>query len=179
MRYNMKQLEYTPRAHRVAARSTNVGQQKSGYMHEQKIAPYNSLGATPPRNSPLAIEQIIAVQECLAQLGQDTQGMYTLLADGNGQSLGYWCRLGDIESKDVAALVAADMLASGEMGYMFGQGDTERIIIQEHDEYRVLMLGIEGGAVLLLTTPLHIPLGWARLAARRATESLRQLLTVR
>jgi predicted regulator of Ras-like GTPase activity (Roadblock/LC7/MglB family) len=116
--------------------------------------------------------QLGELRAVLAQFSQQAEINCAILADFSGQDIVTWEGRGQQDTSTIAALAAGDMLATMEIGRMLGGRRTCNLIVQEHDDMSILVSRVGEGLLLLLATAKDVPLGWARLAVKRAGERI-------
>ena len=120
----------------------------------------------------LSVDQLNAIEACLAQLGQQADIRCAMLADLSGQDIVHWDRLNSVDTPSIAALAAGDLMATLEIGRMLGGKRACNLIVQEHDEQTILVGRVGEGLLLLIATGQDVPLGWARLTIKRTSERI-------
>jgi len=120
----------------------------------------------------LSRTQLNTLNTYVKQLGQNNGIRFVVLADMGGQDIVYWDKPGNSDIASIAALAAGDLMATLEIGRMLGGQRTCNLIIQEHDQHTVLISRVGLSLLLLVSTMKDVPLGWSRLAIKRAVESI-------
>ena len=116
--------------------------------------------------------QLHEIRTVLSQFAQQAEVHCALLADFSGQDIVSWDGRGGVDSSTIAALAAGDLMATMEIGRMLGGKRACNLIVQEHDDLTILMSRVGEGLLLLLATAKDVPLGWARLAIKRASDKI-------
>jgi predicted regulator of Ras-like GTPase activity (Roadblock/LC7/MglB family) len=124
------------------------------------------------RQLTLTPAQLNELRAILSQFSEQAEVHCALLADFSGQDIVNWEGRGAIDTSTIAALSAGDMLATMEIGRMLGGRRACNLIVQEHDDLTILISRVGEGLLLLLATAKDVPLGWARLAIKRASERI-------
>ena len=124
------------------------------------------------RQLTLSPAQLTELRNILAQFSQQADVHCALLADFSGQDIVSWEARGAIDASTIAALSAGDMLATMEIGRMLGGRRACNLIVQEHEDLTILISRVGEGLLLLLATAKDVPLGWARLAMKRSSERI-------
>ncbi len=120
----------------------------------------------------LSPAQLNDLRACLAQFGQQADVQCAMLADFSGQDIVSWNAQEDVDTPSIAALAAGDLMATLEIGRMLGGKRACNLIVQEHDDLTILIARVGDGLLLLLATAKDVPLGWSRLAIKRATDRI-------
>jgi predicted regulator of Ras-like GTPase activity (Roadblock/LC7/MglB family) len=120
----------------------------------------------------LTSAQLSELRAILGQFSQQAEINCALLADFSGQDIVSWEGRTQHDTATIAALSAGDMLATMEIGRMLGGRRTCNLIVQEHDDMTILVSRVGEGLLLLLATAKDVPLGWARLAVKRASDRI-------
>jgi predicted regulator of Ras-like GTPase activity (Roadblock/LC7/MglB family) len=117
----------------------------------------------------LSVTQLGELRDLLAQFSQQAEVRCTFLGDLSGQEIASWDARSDTDLASVAALAAGDLMATLEIGRLLGGRRTCNLVVQEHDDLTILVARVGEGLLLLLATAKDVPLGWSRLALKRAT----------
>lgn len=120
----------------------------------------------------LSAPQLQELRSYLGQLGQQADVRCALLADMSGQDIASWEARPGVDMASIAALASGDLMATLEVGRMLGGRRACNLIVQEHDDLTILIGRVGEGMLLLLATAKDVPLGWSRLALKRASERL-------
>lgn len=124
----------------------------------------------------LSAAQLEELCSYLGQLGQQADVRCALLADLSGQDIASWESRPGVDMASIAALASGDLMATLEVGRMLGGRRACNLIVQEHDDMTILIGRVGEGMLLLLATARDVPLGWARLALKRASERLQAII---
>ena len=124
----------------------------------------------------LSAAQINTLAADLAPLGQQPGVRLALLLDLSGQEIVYIDSYGGLLIPSIAALAAGDMMATQEVGRLLGGSRNCNLIIQEHEELMILIARLGDGLLLMLATERSVPLGWARLALKRTSTRILEVV---
>lgn len=120
----------------------------------------------------MSAAHMATLRATLAELGKQAGVRIALLADLSGQDIASWHRIDTVDMAGVAALAAGDLLATIEINQLLGGRRSCNLIVQEHDEQTIVMARVGTTMILVLATEREIPLGWVRLAIKRAADQL-------
>lgn len=136
------------------------------------------LRAAPTAGAPEASHGLLGEQlrEALRQLGRHAGVQCALLATTDGAVAASWRRDGDMAVEAITPLVASSLAATGQLAQLFGLGQPGSLVLQEHDDYLVLIVRAGAQHVLLLLVGADAPLGPLRLALRRVADQVAALL---
>jgi predicted regulator of Ras-like GTPase activity (Roadblock/LC7/MglB family) len=120
----------------------------------------------------LSVGQLQELRQLLAQFGQQADVRFVFLGDLSGLDIVSWDGRDSTDVGSVAALAAGDMMATLEVGRLLGGKRACNLIVQEHDELTILIGRVGEALLLLLATARDVPLGWSRLAMKRASDRI-------
>lgn len=124
----------------------------------------------------LSATQLHELHACLTWIGREVDVRCGLLADLSGQEIVHWGAQSAPDISNVAALAAGELMATLEIGRMFGGKRSCNLIVQEHDEQTILMTRVGDGLLLLIVTAREVPLGWSRMAIKEVTVRMLKIL---
>lgn len=117
-------------------------------------------------------QQHEAIHRCLTWFSKEIDVRCVLLADLSGQDIAMWSARNDLDTPSIAALAAGDIVATLELSRMVGGQRSCNLVVQEHDEHTIMMARVGQGMFLFCVVGREVPIGWTRLALRRASEQL-------
>ncbi|NTU82664.1 MAG: roadblock/LC7 domain-containing protein [Chloroflexales bacterium] len=120
----------------------------------------------------LSVAQLNELQGLLAQFSQQADVRCAILGDLSGQDIVSWAGRDGADLGSVAALAAGDLMATLEIGRLLGGQRACNMIVQEHEDMTILVARVGQGLLLLLATARDVPLGWSRLALKRAIDRI-------
>jgi predicted regulator of Ras-like GTPase activity (Roadblock/LC7/MglB family) len=118
--------------------------------------------------------QFAQLQARVAQLGAVDGVRCALLADLSGQEIAAWAAATPPDLASLAALAAADLLATFEVSALLGGDRSCNLITQEYDDQTIVLAQV--GSALVVTEP-ELPLGRLRLALKRTTAQILEVVT--
>lgn len=131
--------------------------------------------AAPPARASLTSAQLAGLRGCLARLARTGGARYIALIDISGQEIAGWAAGHPVAGAELAALSAAGMLATLELGWLIGRQRTCHVLIQEHEGQTVIVARIDDSLLLLLALAATAAVGVARVAIRRAAHEILQI----
>ncbi|EFO79430.1 response regulator receiver [Oscillochloris trichoides DG-6] len=120
----------------------------------------------------LSAAQLQELRQLLAQFGQQADVRFAFLGDLSGLDIVSWDAENETDVGSVAALAAGDMMATLEVGRLLGGKRACNLIVQEHEDQTILISRVGEALILLVSTSRDVPLGWSRLAIKRASDRI-------
>ncbi|RRR74999.1 MAG: hypothetical protein EI684_05770 [Candidatus Viridilinea halotolerans] len=124
----------------------------------------------------LSAAALATIHGLLGQLSQQAHMRCAFLCDLGGQELASWTEQADLDLVSLAALAAGDLMATMEIARILGGKRACNVIIQEHDEMIILVARVGEGLVLLMATGVDVPVGWSRLAIKRTSDRILEVV---
>ncbi len=119
-----------------------------------------------------SVAQLNELQGLLAQFSQQADVRCAILGDLSGQDIVSWAVREGTDLGSISALAAGNLMATLEVGRLLGGQRACNMVVQEHEDMTILVARVGQGLLLLLATARDVPLGWSRLAIKRAIDRI-------
>ncbi len=123
----------------------------------------------------LSAKQADTIAELLSEMVAQIPARFALVSDICGQIVAVSGEYDESNLQALSSLMASDLAASQEIARLTGEYDQQQISLREGKQACSLIA--EAGQHLILFAQIgnHVPIGWARMALLKTSESLAEL----
>jgi predicted regulator of Ras-like GTPase activity (Roadblock/LC7/MglB family) len=117
-----------------------------------------------------------AISQALANLTHKAPARFILLADVTGQIVSTRGEQSDIDLVALGSLMAGDLAASQEIARLTGEYQDYQMILREGTQMHTFISEAGHHLALLVQVSNEVPLGWARVIIRRASQEIEDIV---